>query len=370
MHPRSNRTWISLIRLGIGICLAIGAGACSKAPAAPPPASQATPAESVPTSRASPAAPIPEPTSLPQPTPTTEPPTAAPPDPVVGSQTYDVRHSLTFKNRGSGKATRIEVSVALIQDRPPNQRVLALEADQPYHSVTDEDGNTFAVFTIWEVAPGAIIEINIDYKVVVNALAYDLSRCAGELIDEATQAEAYIESDAPRIIALAGELSANQPDVCAQARSFYDYVGDTLKYAGYNPDNLGALGVLDARRGDCSEYADLLIALARSQKIPARFLEGVTCCTDGGYNEGETKHDWTEIYLPGIGWVPADATYGRAAGDRETYFARMPSDRIIVTTGRSPALLEGYGYWIYYWWGSASVDFATDETWSVLRSAD
>ena len=215
------------------------------------------------------------------------------------------------------------------------------------------------------------LNFTLSYKVKVYDLDFDLGDCRGNLPDFYTQPEEFIESDAPLIKQLANELSEGKTTACEITRSYYDYIAGSFNYRGYTDNSLGALWALENKGGDCTEFSDSLIALSRASDIPARFLEGVTCCTESGYDPGQNKHDWLEIYLPETGWVPMDPTWGRSSYDRETYYAGITSDHIIVTQGRNPQTLKGFHYYTYnYWWGETSTSVSSEETWSILQSSE
>jgi hypothetical protein len=63
-----------------------------------------------------------------------------------------------------------------------------------YALVVDEYGNQYAEFDFSGQPAGITETVNIDYHVVVNELAYDLSICRGDLPDEFNQPELHIES--------------------------------------------------------------------------------------------------------------------------------------------------------------------------------
>ena len=77
-----------------------------------------------------------------------------------------------------------------------------------------------------------------------------------------------------------------------------------LSYAGQNKDSVW---VLQNKKGVCSEFTSLFVALCRSLGIPARYVSGVV------YSNIEDKfreHAWAEIY-DGYQWIPFDPTFGQ-----------------------------------------------------------
>ena len=69
--------------------------------------------------------------------------------------------------------------------------------------------------------------------------------------------------------------------------------------------------LLSERRGYCTSFAAALVVLARCAGLPARYCEGFSARPgpDGvALLTGWDAHAWAEIYLPGLGWTPYDAT--------------------------------------------------------------
>ena len=75
--------------------------------------------------------------------------------------------------------------------------------------------------------------------------------------------------------------------------------------------------VLHTDRGVCQDYAHVMIAIARSWSIPARYVSGylhVTGQSDGRLPDNAT-HAWVECRLPGLGWTGFDPTNRSLAGE-------------------------------------------------------
>ncbi|MFG2042618.1 transglutaminaseTgpA domain-containing protein [Dactylosporangium sp. NPDC048998] len=75
---------------------------------------------------------------------------------------------------------------------------------------------------------------------------------------------------------------------------------------------------LQNKKGYCAQYAAAFGWLLREAKIPARVAFGFA---RGGTTSGKTMtltnfnlHAWTEVYFPGFGWLPFDATPSTAIG--------------------------------------------------------
>lgn len=288
---------------------------------------------------------------------------------VSGTVMYQVEHIVTIENTGQSVLNQIDLVVAHIRDLPPYQDVLSFQVSPDADGqFSDMYGNAYLEFVFRDVAAGSQVIVQFQYTIAVNQVHFDLGDCQGSLPDQYLDAEQYIQADALQIIALADELSVGQQTVCDQARAIYDYVSDSLNFSGYESVDLGALIALSQSGGDCTEFADLFIALSRAGGIPARFLEGVTYISDYTTNLGDIKHDWTEVYLPEAGWVPVDPTWGKTAGRRDAYFASMTPDHIVVTVGRNLTALRGYHYYYFeYWQTEEKPQFSHWETWRLVR---
>jgi transglutaminase-like putative cysteine protease len=307
-------------------------------------------------------------TSTPPPLPSATPsPHIAPPT-VLSQVDYQVVERIVLTNAGPGAVERLTLWVALIRSLAPYQSLLDQEV-QPAAAewLNDEYGNSYARIELGALAAGESVETTITNTVTVNELAHYLSLCSGDTPSTFLDPETFIESDDPDIQALARELSGTRGNACESLRALYDYVADHLTYTRYESGDRGAVWAFGHASGDCTEFADALLALSRAAGIPARFLEGVTYREEEGQEPGQIKHDWLEAYLPGHGWVPLDPTWGRFANRRDAYFAQISPDHIIVTVGRNLSTLGRYHYF-YYTWSGVDVSLSHQETWTVSKA--
>jgi len=120
-----------------------------------------------------------------------------------------------------------------------------------------------------------------------------------------------------------------------QARAIYDYIVATMKYdkSGTGWGRGDAIYACDFKKGNCTDFHSLFIALARSRGIPARFTIGFPLGhTAAGAISG--YHCWAEFYAGGQ-WVPVDASEAWKHPDLQNYyFGHLDADRVAFTTGR------------------------------------
>ena len=74
--------------------------------------------------------------------------------------------------------------------------------------------------------------------------------------------------------------------------------------------------ILESRQGVCQDYAHVMIAIARSWHVPARYVSGYIYMVDQDGEEvpQEAMHAWVECRLPDLGWIGFDPTNRCLAG--------------------------------------------------------
>ncbi len=121
------------------------------------------------------------------------------------------------------------------------------------------------------------------------------------------EATPFMQSDNPRIRALARQIVAGENDALKAALRIKDWVyGQIAKEPTVSIPN--ALEVLRTKKGDCNEHTVLFNALARAAGIPARTAVGVVYLRGAFY-----YHAWSEVWLGQ--WVTLDSVLNQFPAD-------------------------------------------------------
>ncbi len=120
----------------------------------------------------------------------------------------------------------------------------------------------------------------------------------------------------PEIKQKALEITGNSNDAIEASARLVEWVHNNVEYdIKYGSANYSSTWVYENRKGTCDEYAHLLMAMARSAGIPARYASGYVLGVSPSPEYGPVgslqwvPHGWVELYFPQQGWTPADPTY-------------------------------------------------------------
>jgi hypothetical protein len=156
--------------------------------------------------------------------------------------------------------------------------------------VTPEHEHT-ALITVHAIRPG---------QVAGNPHAQPEGTFAGD-----REPNSLVQSDDPTIVYLAQQVAGQIDDPWQAAVALEKWVNAKMTSLGVSSAFATAAEVARDLKGDCTEHAVLLAALARARDIPARVAIGLVY-----YRQEFLYHMWTEVYIDET-WIPLDATLGQ-----------------------------------------------------------
>jgi transglutaminase-like putative cysteine protease len=237
----------------------------------------------------------------------------------------NIQYSFTVQNTTNHLLSKTEFwTYAPIQSNSIQNRV-ALESSLPYQLISDKQGNQIIHINLNNVAPYASSSITIKAKFTMQKKP-KLAQVKN--LKPYLSPEKYIESDNPEIKKLAQTLK--EKTVKATAGKTFNWVYANIKYDGYSSYDRGALYALREKKGDCSEFTYLFVALCRANGIPARAIGGYIC-PESAILSPEKYHNWAEIYIDDS-WQIADPQNNLFLKEQADYIAM----RIIGEDKNSP----------------------------------
>ena len=210
-----------------------------------------------------------------------------------------IRYSFTLQNRSNRAIERAELWTFAPVKLTATQRCLNLQANYPYRLHTDDSGNQVLHFEFDNLAPYASRVIAVKADLMVSGTANPMPYTP-EPRD--VNPQKFIESDHPTVGRVASRLCTSNKG--QTVKNIFGWVTDNLRYSGYDSRDRGALFALENKKGDCTEYAELFVALCRANGIAARPVGGYVCPRSAVLN-AHSYHNWGEFRQNGT-WQVAD----------------------------------------------------------------
>lgn len=246
--------------------------------------------------------------------------------------TVTVKKNVTFSAEQALSMFTYQFSAPSIYDNAGNIqrlddfRVTATPQPTESKETTDQYGNRSRKL-IWNKLQGDA-QISISYTTGITATISPRSSRAPFPLKTIPASEqgflkrsTLVQSDAPQVIELAGELTAGSSTEHQAVSAILTHVADAIKYQ-YNPKQFDALFGLTTGTGNCQNFSHLAVALLRASGIPARVSIGQTLkdkwkipMDNKGSSlvqgMGEGLHAWIEVWYPDMGWLPCDPQMSR-----------------------------------------------------------
>ncbi|WP_294536766.1 transglutaminase family protein [uncultured Rhodoblastus sp.] len=130
---------------------------------------------------------------------------------------------------------------------------------------------------------------------------------------------------------------------------------------GETPAPRPAAEVFKDGKGSARELAQVFIAAARGEHVPARFISGFFIGAEGARDAG-AHHGWAEVFVPPIGWIGFDCALGICPRDEHLRIAQG-----LDYYGAAPRRGASFGYVKEQASARLTIDFARHAAWQVQQ---
>jgi len=256
---------------------------------------------------------------------------------------FTFHYGFTVKNVPAGEKLRIWFPEAHT-DAYQEVKVISATGDLPLKQTHESKNGNEMYYAETGKAKQAELHFEVVYDVVRHehlTLGLERPHLAAVRLSEKQRKE-YLEPD--KLVPVTGlpaqlavTVTQGKTTPLDKAHAIYDYVFTTMRYdkTGTGWGHGDVLYACDAKKGNCTDFHSLFIAMARSQGIPARFEIGFPLPADKRSSEIAGYHCWAEFFEPEHGWIPVDISEAwKHQEKRDYFFGAHDVNRVQFTVGR------------------------------------
>ncbi|MBU0690873.1 transglutaminase [bacterium] len=277
------------------------------------------------------------------------------------SHTLDLTLTYEFRNYGPGPVPTLDVYLA-VPSELENQKIQGDITFSPrsYDNIKDRWEQPVAHFHFNDLNPLAREQIVMTLTTELADTRWfiyphkvgSLKEIPKEIRSDYLVDEDKYRIDDPIIKEAVAEAVGDEKNPYWMMRKIHKYIREHLHYelaGGWNV----APQVLTRGSGSCSEYTFLFIAMCRAAGIPARYVGSLVIRGDEASTD-EVFHRWSQVYLPGYGWVHVDPQGGdsdkpaKVAGS----IGKISNRFLITTSGGGASEYLGWNYNYDHSWTS------------------
>ncbi len=178
--------------------------------------------------------------------------------------------------------------------------------------------------------PGAHTSLEVESRVKVQNLPLDVSAASreatlSEYADSSIREviwpylqESHWVSRLPEVWRQALDIANPGDPVFEQASRIMEWIHREFRYeAGVTSASTHLEEAFALRQGVCQDFTHVMLGMCRSVGIPARYASGYLYNGPRDSLVGaQASHAWSEVYLPGAGWIGFDPTNNTLADER------------------------------------------------------
>jgi transglutaminase-like putative cysteine protease len=277
------------------------------------------------------------------------------------SRHFTFHYAFTVKNAPAGQKVRLWFPVAH-SDAFQDVRVISAKADIPLKRTKESRFGNEIYYAETSNSSTRDLHFSVEYDVVRHeriTLGINRPRLDNLSLSKKEQQQDLAPDKLVPITGVPAELAAKVTEgttsAIDKARAMYEYVFDNMRYekTGTGWGRGDVLYACNAKKGNCTDFHSLFIAMARSQGIPARFEIGFPLPADKHSGEIAGYHCWAEFFDPKQGWVPIDISEAWKNPVKKNYFfGAHDTQRLQFSMGRDlrlnpPQSGEPLNYFVY-----------------------
>ncbi len=236
--------------------------------------------------------------------------------------------------------------------------------DDYYFDENDVYNNSYDFYNVSLSTSQNSFDLTFEYQLTLNSYAWNIPdnytladyNTSSNLYQFYTSAQPYAESDDPYVMDLADTIVGDEISIYSMAKAIFLYLAENFNYEILS-SAIGAKAALTSLTGDCSEISSAMVALLRAVGIPARKVLGFALI-EGNIAESRPKYDiatgdsfsyafsnntfpghaWVQYWIPELGWISVDPTWGNSlysSGESLAleYFDRWDYVHVTTTIG-------------------------------------
>ncbi len=302
------------------------------------------------------------------------------------SRHFTFHYAFTVRNLPAGKKVRIWIPAAQ-SDAYQEVKIISAQGDLPLKKTRESKyGNQIYYAQTSSAQPE--LHFDAEYDVIRHervALGQSVPHVVAVSLSSAEKRQDLQPDALVPVTGLPANLAARVTEGKSQpldkAHAIYDYVFTTMRYdkTGTGWGHGDVLYACDAKKGNCTDFHSVFIAMARSQGIPARFEIGFPLPPDQHSAEIAGYHCWSDFWIDGKGWIPVDISEAWRHREKHDYFfGSHDVNRMQFSMGRDlrlnpPQQGKPLNYFVYPYIEVAGQEFpnvALDLSFTDASSAD
>jgi hypothetical protein len=233
------------------------------------------------------------------------------------------------------------------------QEIKLLETSDPVYIISPDSAIHKTLYLEGKAKTGITTVFKISFTYQSFAQHFDLKNSNIQPYNKSEQLyKKYTSEEKPQILfspkvkKLTDSITGKEENPLIIINKIYSWFKENITWAGAQEYSIMPdipMYVIEHRRGDCGMQTFLYMSMLRYKGIPVRWQSGWMVPPGA-----ENLHDWCEIYLEGVGWVPSDISYDTQNSEKpelhDYFMSGLDSYRLIVNDGISGPLLPEKKY--------------------------